>query len=148
MPVKKIFYDQPSRKFGITKNNWYTLYDLGILGIINQSRVPLRMAVFAGFAGAALTFAVAMIYLFLKLIFWSTFSFGLAPLLIGVFFVASLQLVFLGILGEYVGAIYTQVQGRPYVVELERVNFPTPPHAAAHPGTLTKFQPFLRSRFQ
>ena len=129
LPVTKIEYDQPSRRFGLTKNNWYTLYDIGILGIINHSRVPLRLAVFAGFAGAGVTFLLAMIYLILKLVFWSTFSFGLAPLLIGVFFVASLQLVFLGILGEYVGAVYTQVQGRPYVVELERLNFPTAPDA-------------------
>ena len=68
-----------------------------------------------------------MIYLVLKLVFWSTFSFGLAPMLIGVFFISSLQLVFLGVMGEYIGAIYTQVQKRPYVVELERINFEYPP---------------------
>lgn len=127
LPYKRLYYDQPNRRFGITKNNWYTLYDIGMLGIINHSRVPLRLAVFAGFAGAAVSFAVAMTYLVLKLLFWSTFTFGLAPLLIGIFFVASLQLVFLGVMGEYVGAIYTQVQRRPYTVELERVNFPAPP---------------------
>jgi hypothetical protein len=68
-----------------------------------------------------------MTYLVLKLLFWSTFSFGLAPMLIGVFFISSLQLVFLGVLGEYVGSIYTQVQKRPYAVELDRVNFDYPP---------------------
>ena len=125
LPAKKIFYDQPNRKFGITKNNWYTLYDMGILGIINHSRVPLRLAVLAGFTGAAISFFIALVYLVLKLVFWQTFSIGLAPMLIGVFFIASLQLVFLGILGEYVGAIYTQVQSRPYTVELERINFPS-----------------------
>ena len=124
LPIKKIYYDQPSRKFGITKNNFYTLYDMGMLGIINHSRVPLRMAVFAGFLGALFSFMIAVIYLILKLAFWNTFSFGLAPMLIGVFFVASIQLVFLGILGEYVGAIFTQVQHRPYAVELERINYP------------------------
>lgn len=124
LPYKKVFYDQPTRKFGITHNNWYTLYDIGMLGIINHSRVPLRLAVLAGFAGSAGSFAVATIYFLLKLVFWNTFSFGLAPLLIGIFFIASLQLVFLGIMGEYVGAIYTQVQQRPYTVELERVNLP------------------------
>jgi glycosyltransferase involved in cell wall biosynthesis len=127
LPIKKIPYDQPQRKRGFSKHNWYALYDIGMLGIINNSRVPLRLATFAGFAGALLAFLVALVYLFLKLAFWNTFSFGLAPLLIGVFFTASLQLVFLGILGEYVGAIYTQVQKRPYVVELERVNFDSPP---------------------
>jgi glycosyltransferase involved in cell wall biosynthesis len=124
LPIKKIYYDQPCRKFGITKNNFYTLYDMGMLGIINHSRVPLRMAVFAGFLGAALSFMIAVIYLILKLVFWNTFSIGLAPMLIGIFFVAFIQLVFLGILGEYVGAIFTQVQRRPYAVELERINYP------------------------
>src|SRR5450756_1422899 len=117
LPHKKIPYDQPARKRGITKNNWYTLYDIGMLGIINHSRVPLRLATFAGFAGAAVSFLVACAYLVLKLLFWNTFTFGLAPMLIGVFFTASLQLLFLGIMGEYVGAIYTQVQKRPYAIE-------------------------------
>jgi polyisoprenyl-phosphate glycosyltransferase len=127
LPHKKIYYDQPRRKFGITKNNWYTLYDIGMLGIINHSKVPLRLATFAGFAGAALSFLVALIYLILKLAFWNTFFFGLAPMLIGVFFIASIQLLFLGVMGEYVGAIYTQVQNRPYAVELDRINFDIPP---------------------
>jgi polyisoprenyl-phosphate glycosyltransferase len=123
LPHKKILYDQPDRKFGITKNNWYSLYDMGILGIISLSKVPLRLAVFAGFIGAACSFLIATGYLVMKLLFWSTFSLGVAPMLIGVFFTASLQLVFLGILGEYVAAIYTRIQKRPYVVELERINF-------------------------
>ena len=123
LPTVKLLYDQPSRKFGITKNNWYTLYDIGMLGIINHSKVPLRLATFAGFAGAALSFLIALAYLLLKLAFWSTFSVGVAPMLIGIFFIASIQLVFLGVMGEYVGAIYTQVQKRPYAVELERINF-------------------------
>jgi glycosyltransferase involved in cell wall biosynthesis len=127
LPTVRLLYDQPVRKFGITKNNWYTLYDLGMLGIINHSKVPLRMATFAGFLGAGLSFLVALIYLILKLIFWSTFSFGLAPMLIGVFFISSLQLLFLGVMGEYIGAIYTQVQKRPYAVELDRINFEYPP---------------------
>jgi glycosyltransferase involved in cell wall biosynthesis len=127
LPTVKLVYDQPARKFGITKNNWYTLYDIGMLGIINNSKVPLRLAALAGFIGAGVSFLVAFAYLILKLVFWSTFSFGLAPTLIGIFFISSLQLLFLGILGEYVGAIYTQVQKRPYAVELDRVNFEHPP---------------------
>jgi len=127
LPTVKLYYDQPTRKFGITKNNWYTLYDIAMLGIISNSKIPLRLATFAGFLGASASFLIAMIYLVLKLIFWSTFSFGLAPMLIGVFFISSLQLVFLGVMGEYIGAIYTQVQNRPYVVELERINFEYPP---------------------
>jgi glycosyltransferase involved in cell wall biosynthesis len=127
LPTVRIPYDQPARKSGITKNNWYTLYDIGMLGIVNHSKVPLRLAALAGFIGAAGAFFVALTYLILKLVFWSTFSFGLAPMLIGVFFISSLQLVFLGVMGEYIGAIFTQVQKRPYAVELDRVNFEYPP---------------------
>ena len=127
LPTVKLLYDQPARKFGITKNNWYTLYDIGMLGIISNSKIPLRLAALAGFFGATVSFLVALAYLILKLVFWSTFSFGLAPMLIGVFFISSLQLVFLGVMGEYVGSIYTQVQKRPYAVELDRINFEYPP---------------------
>ena len=74
LPTVKLLYDQPARKFGITKNNWYTLYDIGMLGIINHSKVPLRLATFAGFLGAALSFLIAIGYLLAKIIFWSTFT--------------------------------------------------------------------------
>ena len=127
LPTVKLLYDQPARKFGITKNNWYTLYDIGMLGIISNSKVPIRLAALAGFIGASLSFLVAFAYLVLKLVFWSTFSFGLAPMLVGVFFISSLQLLFLGVMGEYIGSIYTQIQKRPYAVELERLNFEYPP---------------------
>jgi glycosyltransferase involved in cell wall biosynthesis len=126
LPTVKLFYDQPARKFGVTKNNWYTLYDIGMLGIINYSRVPLRLATFAGFAGAALSLFAAFGYLIAKLAFWSSFSVGVAPMIVGLFFLQSLMLVFLGVMGEYVGAIYTQLQHRPYAVELERLNFENP----------------------
>ena len=137
LPTVKLYYDQPERKFGITKNNWYTLYDIGMLGIISNSKVPLRLAALAGFIGASLSFVIGLAYLVLKLAFWSTFSFGLAPMLIGVFFISSLQLLFLGVMGEYIGTIYTYIQKRPYTVELERVNFehpPAPPKQAALEG--------------
>ena len=123
LPTVKLLYDQPARRFGVTKNNWYTLYDIGMLGIINHSKVPLRLATFAGFLGAALSFLTALGYLVAKLVLWNNFTVGVAPMLIGVFFVLSIVLVCLGIMGEYVGAIYTQVQHRPYAVELERLNF-------------------------
>ncbi len=127
LPHKELPYDQPARKRGITKNNFFSLYDLGILGIINHSKVPLRLATFAGFAGALLSFLAGMGYLFYKLLFWNRFSVGMAPVVIGIFLLGSIQLVFLGILGEYVGAIHTQVQHRPLVVERERINFEYPP---------------------
>jgi glycosyltransferase involved in cell wall biosynthesis len=123
LPHKKLLYDQPLRKRGITKNNFYSLYDLGMLGIINHSKVPLRLTAFAGFLGAALSFLSGFGYFIYKLLYWDRFSVGIAPLVIGIFFLGSIQLVFMGILGEYIGAIHTQVQQRPYAVELERVNF-------------------------
>jgi len=129
LPIVKLLYDQPARRFGVTKNNWYTLYDIGMLGIISNSKVPLRLAALAGFIGASISFLIALAYLILKLLFWSTFSFGLAPILIGVFFISSLQLVFMGVMGEYVGSIYTHIQKRPYAVEIDRINFEYPPAA-------------------
>ena len=119
----KIEYLQPRRRRGITKNNFYTLYDMAILGITNHSRVPLRVATMLGFAMSALSLLVSVGYLIAKLIFWSTFSAGIAPVVIGLFFFSSVQLFFIGILGEYIGLIYTQVQKRPLVIEKERINF-------------------------
>jgi polyisoprenyl-phosphate glycosyltransferase len=123
LPHKKLFYDQPARKRGFTKNNFYTLYDMAMLAITNLSKVPLRVVTFSGFATAALSALVAFGYLVYKLIFWSRFEVGIAPLVIGIFFFASVQLISIGILGEYVASIHTQVMQRPLVVEQERVNF-------------------------
>lgn len=123
LPSKRLYFEQPTRKFGITKNNWYTLYDIAMLGIINMSKVPLRLTVFAGFLGALASFITAMVYLVYKLLFWHSFTLGIAPVVIGIFFLNSIMLVFMGIIGEYVGAIHTQVQHRPYAIERERINF-------------------------
>jgi polyisoprenyl-phosphate glycosyltransferase len=120
----KIPFTQPTRKRGITKNNFYTLFDMAMLGFTNHSKLPLRMATFMGFISGALSFLVGLFYLAYKLANWNGFTVGLAPLVIGLFFFASIQLIFLGIVGEYVGAIHTQVQKRPLVVEAERINFP------------------------
>ena len=127
LPHKKLYYDQPGRTRGITKNNFYTLYDYGMLGIINHSKVPLRLMTFLGFAGALATFLIGLIYLFYKLLFWRNFSLGIAPVVIGMFFVSSILLLFMGVLGEYIGAIHTQIQHRPFAVERERMNFDFPP---------------------
>ena len=121
--VAKIPFTQPRRKRGITKNNFYTLYDIAMLGITNHSKVPLRLATMAGFTLAFLSLLVALGYLVAKLIFWYTFTLGMAPLIISIFFFSSVQLFFIGIIGEYVGAIHTQVLKRPLVVERERINF-------------------------
>lgn len=119
----KIPYRQPQRRRGITKNNFYTLYDLAMLGITNHSKVPLRLATMAGFLMSGVSLFLAFLYLTAKLIFWNRFELGTAPILIGLFFFLSVQLFFIGILGEYIGAIHTQVQKRPLVIEKERLNF-------------------------
>ena len=118
-----INYKQPVRKRGITKHNFYTLYDIGILGITTQSKVPLRLAIFFGLIMALISFIVAIVYFIFKLIFWHSMPMGMAPLVIGFFFFSSVQLFFIGIIGEYVGNIHTQTLKRPLVVEKERVNF-------------------------
>lgn len=123
----EIPYHQPLRQHGVTANNFYSLYDMAMLGITNLSKVPLRIAVFAGFAGSVLSVLLALAYLAYKLIFWNKFSVGVAPVVIGGSLFSSLQLLFLGILGEYVGAIHTTVLKRPYAVEAERLNFEYPP---------------------
>lgn len=127
LPHYEILYDQPRRKQGITKNNFYTLYDTGMLGLTNLSKVPLRAVTFIGFLAAAACILAALGYLIYKILFWNRFSVGIAPLVIGLFFFASVQLLSLGIIGEYIGSIHTYVQRRPYVVEKERVNFEFPP---------------------
>ena len=119
----KIEYVQPIRKRGITKNNFYTLFDIAMLGMASYSKVPLRLATMLGFVLAVINLLVAIFYLVYKIIFWESFSLGIAPLVVGLFFFASVQLLFIGIVGEYVGFIHTQVLKRPLVIEKERINF-------------------------
>ncbi len=121
--VVRIPYKKPGRKRGVTKNNFYTLYDLAMLGITNHSKVPLRIATMLGFAMSLGSLLVGLGYLLYKLLFWQQFPLGTAPVVIGLFLFASVQLFFIGILGEYIGAIHTQVMKRPLVVEKERINF-------------------------
>ena len=123
LPHIKLYYDQPRRKRGITKNNFYTLYDMAMLGVTNLSKVPLRLVTFSGFVCAALCIVAGAAYFVYKLLYWNRFSVGIAPLVIGIFFFGSVQLISVGILGEYIGAIHTHVQKRPLVIERERVNF-------------------------
>jgi glycosyltransferase involved in cell wall biosynthesis len=123
LPIAKVFYKQSRRERGITKNNFYTLYDLAMLGITNLSKVPLRMVIGCGFISAAISFVLGVAYLVYKLVFWNSFSVGVAPLVLGLFFLGSVQLIALGIIGEYVGSIHTFVLNRPLVTEKERINF-------------------------
>jgi polyisoprenyl-phosphate glycosyltransferase len=121
--VATVPYRQPRRARGISSNNFYSLYEMAFLGVVSYSKVPLRLATMLGFALAALCLLVAFGYLAAKLIFWDRFILGTAPLLIGFFFISSVQLFFIGIVGEYVGSIYTTARRRPLVFERERLNF-------------------------
>lgn len=123
LPTARITYRQPLRRRGLTKNNFYTLYDIAMLGLTNHSKVPLRLATMLGFGFSFCSLLVACLYLAFKLVFWYNFQMGMAPVAIGLFLFCSVQLFFIGILGEYIGAIHTQVLKRPHVVELERLNF-------------------------
>lgn len=121
--VKTIQFEQPQRLKGITKNNFYTLFDIALLGIVSHSKVPIRIAALAGFLIGFLSILVAFIFIILKFIFWNSFPLGSAPMVIGIFFLSGVQLFFIGILGEYIGSVHTYVQKRPIVVEMERINF-------------------------
>lgn len=121
--VCEIKYSQPSRKHGVTKSNFYKLYDIGMLGITSFSKIPIRLATMAGFTLSITSFILSLVFLFLKLVFWQHFSLGIAPILIGMFFFSSIQLFFIGLLGEYIASIHTQVMKRPLVIEKERINF-------------------------
>jgi len=121
--VKEIPFIQQRRLGGITKNNFYTLFDIAMLGIVSHSKVPIRIASFVGIILGILSVIVAFIFLILKLLFWDSFPIGSAPIVIGLFFLFGVQLFFIGILGEYVASIHGYVQNRPIVVEKERINF-------------------------
>lgn len=121
--VKTIPFNQPRRVRGISKNNFYTLYDIAMLGIVSHSKLPIRIAAFSGFALGLVSILTALIFLVLKLIYWSSFPMGIAPVVIGMFFMFGVMMLFIGIIGEYVGSIHTYVQHRPVVVEAKRLNF-------------------------
>ena len=121
--IKLIKFHQPKRAGGITKNNLYTLYDIAVLGIIKHSKLPLRILTFIGLITSFLSLIVATVYLFLKLFNWESFEIGVAPLVIGFFFIASIQIFLLGFIGEYVMNILTHSRKLPLVIEKERINF-------------------------
>jgi glycosyltransferase involved in cell wall biosynthesis len=130
LPHAEVNFEQPTRKRGISSLNFYKLYDIGMLAITNLSMVPLRIVTFFGFACSALSIFLGVFYFIYKLLFWRNFSLGVAPAILGLFFFSSVQMMALGIVGEYIGSILRFVQNRPLVVERERVNFEFPPGAA------------------
>lgn len=122
-PVARVPFVQPRRKRGFSNNNFYTLYDIAMLGLTNHTKVPLRLTAMLGFAMASFSFLAGMTYFLMKLFYWREFVMGQAPIVVGLFFLGSVQLLFIGIAGEYIGAIHTKVTKRPLVVERERLNF-------------------------
>ena len=121
--ISIIEFNQPKRSAGKTKNNLFTLYDIGMLGIIKHSRAPLRFVTFLGFLSSFLSFLIAFSYFIYKLIFWNSFDVGVAPIVIGLFSFASIQILLLGIIGEYVGILLIHIRNLPLVIEKERINF-------------------------
>lgn len=121
--IKLIQFHQPKRSGGETKNNFYTLYDIGVLGIVKHSKLPLRLMTFIGFFTSIISIMIATVFFFYKILFWNSFEVGVAPLVIGLFTIASIQIFLLGFIGEYVMTILTHTRKLPLVVEKERINF-------------------------
>ncbi len=120
---KEIPYEQPKRRAGRTSNNFYRLYDAAMLSITSYTKFGLRLATFVGAVSCVLSMAAAFVYLVLKLVYWDRFPAGMAPILIGMLFLGSVQIFFIGMIGEYVLTINHRVMKRPLVVEEERINF-------------------------
>ncbi len=125
----EIPYKQENRKAGKSSYNLFSYYDYAMSGFVNYSKLPLRLAVFTGFFMAGVSLLIALGYLTYKLVYWETFQLGLAPLVIGLFFFSAIQLIFIGIIGEYLGAVWTQVKNKPLVIEDERINFTDAPRS-------------------
>jgi glycosyltransferase involved in cell wall biosynthesis len=121
--ISTLEFNQPKRIHGSSKNNFFTLFDIGMLGIIKHSKVLLRIMTLSGLFLSLLLLIIGFFFLFYKLFYWDSFQLGLAPLILGLFFGISIQIMILGIVGEYVGFILTQVRNLPLVIERERINF-------------------------
>lgn len=126
---KEISYEQPKRRAGKTSNNFYKLYDAAMLSFTSYTKAGLRLATFFGGFCCLVSMAVALVYLVMKLIYWDRFPAGMAPMLIGMLFLGSVQIFFIGMLGEYILGINSRVMKRPLVIEEERLNFETPDQA-------------------
>lgn len=120
---KEIYYTQPKRKSGKSKNNLYSLYDVGMIGLTSYSKTLMRISIMIGGLCSIGSFLVALVYFVIKLIYWDKFSIGIGPVLTGLFFLMGVLFIYLGIMGEYILTINTRVMGRPLVVEEERINF-------------------------
>ena len=123
LPIAFVYFKQPIRKKGTSSNGFFELYNVAIEGITNHSKVPIKFMSIFGFILAFLSFTLAVIYLFLKLLYWDNLNIGMASLLIGLFFFGSMQMFLLGVIGEYISVIHTRVRKMPTVIESERTNF-------------------------
>ena len=116
-------FDQPKRKFGLTKNNFFTLVDIAMIGFVKHSKLPLRLMIIFGAIISLISIFISFIFLFYKLFFWDSFDLGVAPIVIGFFFISAVQILLLGILGEYISVTLTHTRSLPLVIEKERINF-------------------------
>jgi glycosyltransferase involved in cell wall biosynthesis len=121
--IKLLEYEQPQRKYGKTKNNIFSLIDVGILGFVKHSKLPLRLMIIFGFIISFISIIVSVIFFLYKLFFWDSFDLGIAPIIIGFFFISAIQMILLGFVGEYISTTLTHVRNLPLVIEKERINF-------------------------
>tara|TARA_B100000242_G_scaffold274383_1_gene228666 strand:- start:123 stop:1049 length:927 start_codon:yes stop_codon:yes gene_type:complete len=121
--IELLGFNQPRRKFGLTKNNFFTLIDMAMIGFVKHSKLPLRLMVIFGAIISVISIFISVIFLFYKLFFWDSFNLGIAPIIIGFFFISAVQILMLGILGEYISVTLSHTRSLPLVVEKERINF-------------------------
>ncbi|WOH63913.1 glycosyltransferase family 2 protein [Bradyrhizobium sp. BWA-3-5] len=121
--IATIPFHQPRRNRGLSSQNFYSLYDLAMLGVTKHSKVPLRLIPMLGFLVSIVSLAISLGYFGTKLLFQNSFELGLAPILVAISFFCGIQMLFLGLIGEYVGSIQTHVRNMPHVIEAERINF-------------------------
>ena len=121
--IKLIEYHQPVRKFGVSKMNILSLYDIAITGIVKHSKLPLRIMTILGFVTSFISLIISLGYLIAKILFWNTFVAGVAPLVVGLFALGFLNIFILGLIGEYVLGILIHIRNIPHVFEKERINF-------------------------
>lgn len=120
---KEIPYEQQKRKFGKTKNNFYKLYDAAMLSFTSYTKIGLRLATFMGFLIAGVSFIIAIVYVVFKIFFWEEYDMGMASIAVGLFFLGAVQLIFIGLIGEYILSMNQRIMNRPLVIEEERINF-------------------------
>ena len=116
-------FNQPKRSFGKSKNNFYTLIDLAFLGFVKHSKIPLRLMMLLGFFISFVSLLVSIVFFIYKILYWNSFQLGIAPIVIGFFFISAVQMILIGLLGEYISTTLTHVRNLPLVIEKERINF-------------------------